>query len=379
MAVQSVPYVDLAAQHAPLRQELLDAVGRVIDHGQFILGPEVEQFEAAFAALCGSRHAVAVASGTDALVLALRALRIGPGDEVITAPNSFVASASAIALVGARPVFVDVRDDYNLDPELIPDAVTPRTRAILPVHLTGRPAAMERICEIASRHGLAVVEDCAQAVLAELGGRQVGTFGDIGCFSLHPLKTLNAMGDAGVLTTDDDETAHQLRLLRNLGLEERDDAVLWSANSRLDSIQAATLLVKLRYARGWTNARRRNAVMYRNGLAGIEGVVVPSERPEEFSVYHTFVIQAEDRDGLRNHLSAAGIGTAVHYPVPIHLQTVARSLGYGSGDFPEAERQADRIVSLPVYPELTTAQLDRVTAEIRAFVAARAGRGAVAR
>jgi dTDP-4-amino-4,6-dideoxygalactose transaminase len=379
MATQAIPYVDLAAQHRPLRSELLDAIGRVLDHGQFILGPEVEKFEDAFAALCGTRHAVAVASGTDALVLALRALGIGPGDEVVTAPNSFVASASAIALVGARPVFVDVRDDHNIDPDLIAAAVTPRTRAILPIHLTGRPAAMGEICSLAARHGLAVVEDCAQAVLAELGGRRVGSFGDVGCFSLHPLKTLNAIGDAGILTTDDDATARQLRLLRNIGLERREDAVVWSANSRLDTVQAATLLVKLRYAEQWTEARRRNAEAYRVAFAEVDGVVAPSERPDERSVYHTFVIEAEERDALRAHLAAAGIGTAVHYPVPIHLQTAARPLGYGRGDFPVTERQAERIVSLPVYPELTTQQRDAVAAEIRAFAGTSTRRETLAR
>ncbi|MBV8480132.1 MAG: DegT/DnrJ/EryC1/StrS family aminotransferase, partial [Actinobacteria bacterium] len=217
-----VRYVDIAAQHAPLKEELLEAVARVLDHGKFILGPEVEEFEARFAELAGTRFAIGVASGTDALVLALRALDIGPGDEVITAPNSFVASAAAIALVGARPVFVDVRDDLNIDPDAVSAAVTDRTRAILPVHLTGRPAAMSPIMEIASRHGIAVVEDCAQAVLAEVDGRRVGSFGDVGCFSLHPLKTLNAVGDAGVLTTNDEAMARRLRLFRNIGLETRD-------------------------------------------------------------------------------------------------------------------------------------------------------------
>jgi dTDP-4-amino-4,6-dideoxygalactose transaminase len=372
MALQPVPYIDLVAQHSVLRHELLDAIGRVLDHGQFILGPEVEEFEDAFAKLCGTRHAVSVASGTDALVLALRVLEIGPGDEVITAPNSFVASASAIALVGARPVFVDVRDDYNIDPDLIAAAVTRRTRALLPVHLTGRPAAMHDICALASSRGLAVIEDCAQAVFAELGGRRVGSFGDLGCFSLHPLKTLNAIGDAGIVTTDDEGMARRLHQLRNIGLEKRDDAVMWSSNSRLDTVQAAALLVKLRYAESWTEARRRNAREYRTALGDVDGIVVPTERPDEFSVYHTFVIEADDRDALRAQLAAVGIGTAVHYPVPIHLQTAARSLGYGRGDFPVAERQAERIVSLPVYPELTERQREFVASEIRSFEATRA-------
>jgi dTDP-4-amino-4,6-dideoxygalactose transaminase len=345
----------------------------VIDSGAFVLGPHVQQFEDAFAALCGTRFAIGVASGTDALVLALRALGVGPGDEVITAPNSFVSTAGAIALVGARPVFVDVRDDYNLDPDQLGSVVTPRTRAILPVHLTGRPAAMAEICAFAETHGLAVVEDCAQAVLAAANGRRVGSFGDVGCFSLHPLKTLNAIGDAGVLTTNDPQLAEKLRLLRNIGLVSREDAVVWSPNSRLDTVQAAVLLVKLRYTEAWTEARRRNADLYRAGLAGIAGIRTPEDAPGEHAVYHTFVVQAEERDELRRHLDAHGIGTAVHYPTPIHLQTVGRELGYRPGDFPVTEAQAERILSLPVYPELTADQLGRVVAGIRAFAPVPAG------
>lgn len=368
-----IRYVDVAAQHVPIRGELLAAIGRVIDSGSFVLGPEVEEFEEAFAALCGTRFAIGVASGTDALVLALRALGIGPGDEVITAPNSFVSTAAAIALVGARPVFVDVRDDYNVDPAQLASALTPRTRAILPVHLTGRPAAMDEICAFAEAHGLAIVEDCAQAVFAASNGRHVGSFGDVGCFSLHPLKTLNAIGDAGILTTDDEQLAERLRLLRNIGLVTREDAVVWSPNSRLDTVQAAVLLVKLRYTGGWTEARRRNADAYRAGLAGIAGIRAPEDAPGEYAVYHTFVVQAEERDALRRHLGDRGIGTAVHYPTPIHLQTVGRELGYGPGDFPVAEAQAERIVSLPVYPELTDEQLGRVVDEVRAFASVVAG------
>lgn len=374
-----VPYVDVVGLQAPLRDVLLEAVGRVLDHGQFILGPEVDEFEQRFADLCGTRFAVGVASGTDALVLALRALDVGPGDEVITAPNSFVATASAIALVGARPVFVDVGEDMNIDPEAISPAVTPRTRAVLPVHLSGRPAAMGRVLEVAAQHGLAVVEDCAQAVLAELDGRRVGSFGNVGCFSLHPLKTLSAAGDAGVVATDDEGLAVRLRLLRNIGLATRDDAVLWSGNSRLDTVQAAVMLAKLPYIAAWTEARRANAAAYVDGLAGACGIRVPVERPNEYSVYHTFVIQAEERDDLRSHLQSARIGTAIHYPVPIHLQTVGRALGHGPGDFPVAERQAERILSLPVHHGLSAVQLDHVVSGILDFVGARTGTGAGAR
>jgi dTDP-4-amino-4,6-dideoxygalactose transaminase len=377
--MNEIPYVDLGALQAPLKEALLAAAERVLTHGKFVLGPEVTEFEERFAGLCGTRFAVGVASGTDALVLALRALDIGPGDEVITAPNSFVATASAIALAGARPVFADVGEDMNIDPDAISAAVTRRTRAILPVHLTGRPAAMDRILDVAARHGLAVVEDCAQAVLAERDGRRVGSFGAIGCFSLHPLKTLSAAGDGGVLTTDDESLARRLRLLRNIGLQTRDDAVVWSTNSRLDTIQAAMMLAKLPFVEDWTEARRSNAAAYRDGLGAAAGLVVPQERSNERHVYHTFVIQAEERDELRAHLDRIRIGTAIHYPVPIHLQTVGRALGHGPGDFPVAERQATRILSLPVHHGLTAQQRGRVVAGVLDFIESRASAPAVAR
>jgi dTDP-4-amino-4,6-dideoxygalactose transaminase len=367
-----VPYVDVAGPHRALKEELLTAIGRVLEHGQFILGEEVERFEAEFAALCGTRYAVALNSGTDALLLALRALGIGPGDEVITAPNSFVATAAAIALTGATPVFADVSADYNIDPSAVEDAITPRTRAILPVHLTGRPAEMTSLRALADDHGLAIVEDAAQAVLAEYRGQRVGSCGDVGCFSLHPLKTLNAVGDGGIATTDDELIATKLRTLRNIGLASRDDCAVWSGNSRLDTLQAAVLLVKLRNVEQWTEARRRNAARYRDALEDVPGIDVPTtDRLHERAVYHTFVIQADDRDALRSHLTGLGVGTAIHYPIPIHLQTAARDLGYGPGSFPVAEQQAKRILSLPVYPELTDDQLELVTNSVRDFVAER--------
>ena len=366
-ATRRVAYVDLAGQHRQIGAELLRAIAKVIEHGRFILGDEVRQFEERFAALCGVRHAVAVNSGTDALILALRALGIGPGDQVITAPNSFVASASSIALVGAEPVFADVGEDYNLDPAALERAITPRTRAILPVHLTGRAADMTAIMEIARARGLAVVEDCAQAVLAGHRGRRVGSFGNVGCFSLHPLKTLNACGDGGVLTTDDDRIADQLRVTRNIGLRTRDDCVVWSGNSRLDTMQAAVLLVKLNHLERWTEARRSHARQYQAALGGLQQVQAPADRSFEWSVYHTFVVQADRRDALKAYLAGRGVETAVHYPVPIHLHTAASSLGYGPGSFPVTERQAGRILSLPVYPELSGDDVDYVAGAVRAF------------
>ena len=362
-----VPYVDLAGQHRPLKAELLKAAGEVIDSGRFILGPQVEAFEREFARLCGARYAVGLNSGTDALILALRALGVGPGDEVITAANSFVASASCAALLGAKPVLVDVRPDFNIDPAAVEKAVTPRTKAIIPVHLTGRPADMDPLLAIAARRGIPVVEDCAQAVLAEHRGRRVGSLGAAGCFSLHPLKTLNACGDAGVLVTSDEKIHDSVKTLRNLGLRTRDNCVVWSGNSRLDTLQAAMLLVKLKYLDAWTRARRENAAFYQEALAGVPGVLVPKDAPREKAVYHTFIIQAERRDALKDFLAENGVETAVHYPRPIHLQDAAASLGRGRGSFPEAERQAERILSLPVHPDLSRAQLRRVADLVRSF------------
>jgi dTDP-4-amino-4,6-dideoxygalactose transaminase len=360
-----IPYINLAAQHLPIKAELLAAVDRVLSCGDFILGEELEAFEAEFAAYCGVRFATGVASGTDALVLALRALGVGPGHEVVTVPNSFVATAAAIALAGARPVFVDVRDDYNLDPEKLESAISPRTRAILPVHLTGRPADMDAIQRIADAHNLPVVEDAAQAVGAKYKGRRVGSWGRIACFSLHPLKNLSACGDGGVVTTSDESIYRYLVQARNHGLRDRDSCGFWGMNSRLDTLHAAVLRVKLKYLDGWIEARRANARSYREQLADV--VHVPDERSDEYAVYHTFVIQAERRDELQQHLRRAGVETKVHYPVPIHLQEAARGLGYRRGDFPTAERQAARILSLPVYPGLTEEQLAVVASSIREF------------
>jgi dTDP-4-amino-4,6-dideoxygalactose transaminase len=359
--------VDIARQHAPLKGELLAAVAAVIDRGDFVLGRDVEEFEAAFARLCGVRFAIGVGSGADALVLSLRALGIGPGDEVITAPNSFIASASAVAVAGAKPTFADVGDDMNIDPARIEATITPRTRAIIPVHLTGRPADMDAIRDIAARRGLAIVEDAAQAVGAEHRGRRVGSLGTLGCFSLHPLKTLNACGDGGVVTTDDAALAEKVRLLRNNGLRTREDCRVWAVNSRLDTMQAAMLLVKLRHLEAWTEARRANAAEYACELAGLPGLSLPQDRPHERAVYHTYVVQSERRDALKEHLAARGIGTSVHYPVPIHLTHAAEPLGQGAGSFPVAERQAGRILSLPVYPEMTAEQRAHVVRSVRSF------------
>jgi dTDP-4-amino-4,6-dideoxygalactose transaminase len=363
----NVPYVNISKQHESIKMQLLNAIGKVLERGDFILGKEVLEFEKRFAKLCGMRFSLGVNSGTDALILALRGLDIGPGDEVITVPNSFVASTSCIILAGAKPVFVDVREDYNIDPDLIEQAITSRTRAILPVHLTGRPADMIPLIKIAKEYGLHIIEDCAQAVCAEYGGKMVGSFGTIGCFSLHPLKTLNACGDGGIMTTNDESLYEKLKILRNLGLRTRDDTIIWSDNSRLDTIQAAILLIKMQYLEEWTNKRRTNAKFYQEKLGHIPEITVPFENEDSYSVYHTFVIQAEKRDDLQAYLGECGIETAVHYPVPIHLHTAAENLGYKKGDFPMAERQSKRIISLPVFPELEVEDLKNIVDSITGF------------
>ena len=328
----------------------------------FVFGDELETFEAEFAAYCGIRHAIGVGNGTDAIVLALRSLGIGPGDEVITAPNSFLASASAIVLSGATPVFADVGPDYNLDPQRVDDAVTGITRAILAVHLTGRPADMDGLSEVAKKHGLALVEDAAQAVGAELNGRKTGSLGDIACFSFHPLKTLNAIGDGGAVTTDRTDLRDWLMKGRNHGLKNRDEAEFWSVNSRLDTLQAAVLGIKLKHLDSLVARRREIALRYTDALGDIVGV--PIERPEEKPAYHTYVIRASRRDELRAFLGEHGIDTKVHYPVPIHLQPA-----YGGlvGSFPEAERQASEILSLPVHQNLSDEQVGHVILSVQSF------------
>ncbi len=365
--ISKIPYIDLKSQHASLKSELLSAIGEVIDDAYFILGQQVAEFEEQFAQLCGVRYAVGVNSGTDALILALKALGIGSGDEVITVPNSFVASATCIRVLGAKPVFVDVGDDYNIDPSKIPAAITPKTKAIIPVHLTGRPCNMEAIAAIAKENGLAVVEDAAQAILAEYQGQPVGSWGTVGCFSLHPLKNLGTCGDGGMIVTNDPELSEKLKVMRNIGLRTRDDCVMWSHNSRLDTLQAAILLVKLRYLQQWTHQRRANAHYYQTHLAGIPQIQIPPEHEWEKCVYHTFVIQVEQRQELRQFLSDRGIGTAIHYPVPIHLSTAGKELGYAEGSFPVAEQQSRHILSLPIYPGLTVDQLEQVCENIKSF------------
>lgn len=361
-----IPYVNLAAQFAVERDALMPLVEAVLAGGQWVGGADVETFEARLAAYAGTGHAVAMASGTDALIYGMKALDIGPGDEVITPPNSFVSSTAAIIHTGAVPVFADVLPDQNIDPERVEAAITPRTRAIMAVHLTGRVARMDAITAIARRHGLKVIEDAAQAMGSRYDGRHAGTFGDIGCFSAHPLKNLNAAGDAGFLLTDDAEVAARLRRLRNNGLADRNTVVEWGTVSRLDTLQAAILSLRLERLPAVIEARRCNAVLYRR-LLDPAHVCMPPETEAEFNTYHTFVIQVDRRDALQRALTERGIGTAIHYPIPIHLQPAAASLGWNAGSLPQAERQAERILSLPVNQFLGEAELAEVADTVNKF------------
>ena len=364
-----VPFVDLQTQYLALREEVLQAVDQVFTSTAFILGDEVTRFEKEFAAFCGARESVGVATGCDALLWALKACGIGPGDEVITAGNSYIATALAITAAGARPVLVDCRpDSYAIDPEAVRAALTPRTRALIPVHLYGQAADMDPLLALAQAHGLAVIEDAAQAHGATYQGRPCGTLGRVGCFSFYPGKNLGAYGDGGAVTTDDPAVAQQVRMLRNYGQSKKyyHDVAGW--NSRLDTVQAAILRIKLRHLATWNEARRRHAARYRDQLAGLP-LTLPVEMPGNRHVYHLFVVQVDRREAFMEFLARRDVHCGIHYPVPIHLQAAYRDLGYQPGALPVTERVAPRLVSLPMYPELTADQVDYACAQIRAFFA----------
>lgn len=371
MAVERrVRYVDLGAQYREESAALRAIFDRVMSDGQVVGGKDIEELERALAIMHGVKHVVALNSGTDALRLGLLAMGVGPGDEVITPPNSFVASTAVIVDVGARPVFVDVLPDQNIDPAKIEAAITPRTKAIMPVHLTGRVADMDAIVSIARRHKLMIIEDAAQAIGARYRGQLAGTFGAIGCFSAHPLKNLNAVGDSGFITTNDDDFANAVRLLRNHGLVDRNTVVRFGTVSRMDTLQAAILRHRLTQLDRVVERRRRNAALYRQMLDP-KHVFMPPERQHEFVAYHTFVIQVDHRDILRASLLDRGIETAIHYPIPIHLQPAAAALGYKRGDFPVCEEQAARILTLPIHPGLDDDDIRTVAAAVNDFFVAR--------
>ncbi len=374
-----VPLLDIAAQHRPLRAEIDAAVARVLDHGHFINGPEVAQFEAAVAAYCGVKHAVGVSSGTDALLVALMAVELKPGDEVITSDYSFFATAGAVSRLGAKPVFVDIDPvTFNLDPAAVEKALTPRTKAVIPVHLFGQCADMDPILEIARRHRLRVIEDAAQAIGAQYqDGRRAGAMGDMGCFSFFPSKNLGAAGDAGLVTTSDDGLAERLRVLRNHGSKPKYYHKFIGGNFRLDTIQAAILQVKLRHLDGWTARRQENAARYEalfaeGGLAG-KGVVLPravyrKSGVKHHHIYNQFVIRVPGRDRVQERLHAAGVGCEVYYPVPFHVQECFRPLRHAAGAFPLSAQAAAESLAIPIFPELTAEQQARVVAALAGAV-----------
>jgi len=372
MVQQPIPMVDLQAQYARIKGEVDAAVARVIESAHFIKGEDCALFEREFAAYCGAAHAVGVANGTDALVVALRAYGVAAGDEVVTVANTFIATGEAILLNGARPVFVDVDPaTFTMDASLVEKAITPRTKVILPVHLYGHPADMGPINAVAARHGIPVLEDAAQAHGAETEGRRAGTLGHAACFSFYPGKNLGAYGDAGCVVTNDREFAARVRQIANHGGgANKYDNVVVGMNSRLDSVQAAVLRVKLGHLEQWNAERRERVRAYAEALADVPGIVVPRERAGARSAWHLFTVRATDRDGLQKQLAAQGISTAVHYPRPIHLQPAMAAAGGRPGDLPVSERLSREVLSLPLYPELPLDALARVAAVVRSYCAA---------
>lgn len=362
-----IPLVDLETQSRQLRDDIMLRLYDVIGSARYILGKEVQEFEEAFAQYCGAKHCIGVANGSDALVLALKALGVGPGDEVITAGNSFAATAFAIVHAGATPVFVDVdADDYNLDPELIEAAITEKTKAIIPVHLYGQPAKMPEIKAIAEKHGLKIVEDAAQAHGAEISGRRCGSFGDAGCFSFYPGKNLGAFGDGGAVVTNDDQLATQVRLLRNYGQRIKNLHECVAFNSRLDTMQAAVLLAKMDYIESWTDSRNRVAGWYREELSDSE-LELPVVRDDVRHVYHLFVVRHPRRQELLEHLQQQQIYCGIHYPTPLFEIEALRECSTFPNGCPNVKRLSEQILSLPMFPEMTREQVRRVCYSVRNF------------
>jgi dTDP-4-amino-4,6-dideoxygalactose transaminase len=363
----NVPFLNIAAQYAALKDELLPAVEAVLSNGHYILGPNVAAFEAELARFLGSSFAVGVNSGSDALTLALRALDIGPGDEVITTPFTYIAPAEAIHQVGAKIVFADIHPrSFNINPEDVARRITSRTRAIIPVHLFGQAAPMQALHQLAWSRGISIVEDCAQAIGAKQSGRSVGTLGPLGCFSFYPTKNLGAAGDGGAVVTSDEAMAKKLRMLRVHGIERRYFHDLHGYNSRLDELQAAILRVKLKYLDGWNARRGEIAGRYAVGIHALP-LEIPLIDAANTHVYHVFAILTERRDELQKHLADHQVPTIIYYPQPLHLQKVYADLGYAAGDFPVAEQVAQKILPLPMYPELTNAQIEYVIQTIASF------------
>lgn len=369
-SVMNVPFVDLKTQYASIENDITMAIQGVMGRCDFVLGSAVSEFEKRFAEFTGVKHCLGVASGTDALVLALKAIDIGNGDEVLVPANTYIATALAVTLVGAKPVFVDILPDtFNMDPGKLASKLTPRTKAILPVHLYGQPADMDPILKFADAHGLCVIEDACQAHGAVYKGRRCGTMGVAAAFSFYPGKNLGAYGDGGAVTTSDDAIAEKVGLLRNYGQKIRYHHLLKGWNSRLDTIQAAILNVKLTHLANWSQARRRNAAWYEKHLMDINELVLPSfDKKADFShVFHLYVVRAQQRDEFIGFLQRKGVASLIHYPIPIHLQKAYEDLGHKEGDFPVTEKAAREIASLPMFPELTEEQIKYIAACAKEF------------
>jgi len=364
-----VPFLNLKAQHDPIRAELLASIEEVVDSNAFAGGPFVAKFEEDFAAFCQTHHAVGLGSGTEALWLPLLAFGIGPGDEVITVPSTFMATAEAISYCGARPVFVDIDEQtYTLDPKQLERAITPRTKAIIPVHLFGQVADMDPIMEIARRHNLYVIEDACQAHGAEYKGRKAGSIGHAGCFSFYPGKNLGAFGEAGALVTNEQSLAEKIKVLRDHGQESKYHHSCIGWNARMDGIQGAVLRIKLKGLNQGNAARRAHARYYGEQLAGLAGLTLPSVAEYGLPVYHIYAVRLKERDRILQALAQRGVACGIHYPKPVHLQKAYHSLGLGAGSFPVAEKCADEFLSLPMFPELTPAQLETVVQEIKSLL-----------
>ncbi|GAW94011.1 DegT/DnrJ/EryC1/StrS family aminotransferase [Calderihabitans maritimus] len=362
-----IPLLDLKAQYESIKEEIDAAVVQVLESGRYILGPNVAELEKEIARLTGTRYAVGVASGTDALLLSLVALGVGEGDEVITSPYTFFATAEVISQVGAVPVFVDIDPEtYNLDVSQVEEKITKRTRAIIPVHIFGQPADMDPLLDLAQKYDLFIIEDACQAIGAEYKGRPAGSMGNTGCFSFFPTKNLGGYGDGGMVVTNDSEVAEKIRILRVHGSNPKYYHSLLGYNSRLDELQAAILRVKLKYLEEWNEARRRKAALYDELLAGTP-VVTPVVREWAKSVYHLYVVRVPDRDGLMQYLKEHGIFTGVYYPLPLHLQKVYADLGYKPGSLPEAEKAARETLALPLYPEITEDQVRKVVKRVKEY------------
>lgn len=363
-----VPFLNLKAQYESIRAEVAGPIQDVLDSCAYAGGPFVKQFDDAFAEYCGTDHAIGVNSGTTALWAALIGFGIGEGDEVITVPNTFIATAEAISFAGAKPVFVDVDEEtYTLDPSKLEAAITSRTKAVIPVHLYGQIADMDPILEIARAHGLKVIEDAAQAHGAEYKGRRAGSIGDAGCFSFYPGKNLGAYGEGGAVTTNDPELANTIRVFRDHGQSEKYHHRMIGWNARMDGIQGAVLNVKLRHIDGWNEARARHAAAYNKGLAGVEGIVLPTKAGYSKHIYHIYPIRTQDRESFMTAMAKQGIGCAIHYPVPVHLQEAYAGLNLPAGSFPVAEKCCSEVVSLPMFPELSGEQIQAVVTAVESY------------